>query len=52
MGGFNEQFLISIVIIMLGYLLKRVKLVKEQDGEAVARIIFNLTLPCLIIVTR
>ncbi|GAB2562685.1 AEC family transporter [Gracilibacillus alcaliphilus] len=51
MSGFNEQFLISIVIIMIGYLLKRVQLLKEKDGEAIARIVFNLTLPCLIIVT-
>ncbi|SHN35916.1 AEC family transporter [Gracilibacillus kekensis] len=51
MSGFNEQFLISIVIITIGYLLKRNNLVKEKDGEAIARIVFNLTLPCLIIVT-
>ncbi|GAE94888.1 transporter [Gracilibacillus boraciitolerans JCM 21714] len=51
MDGFNEQFLISVVIILIGYLLKRNNLVKEKDGEAVARIVFNLTLPCLIVVT-
>lgn len=51
MSGFNEQFIISIVIIGIGYLLKRCNLVKEKDGEGIARIVFNLTLPCLIIVT-
>ncbi len=51
MNGFNEQFLISIVIIAIGYVLKRFNLVKEKDGEGIARIVFNLTLPCLIIVT-
>lgn len=51
MSEFNEQFLISVLIITIGYLFKRWKLLKEQDGEAIARIIFNLTLPCLIIVT-
>ncbi|WP_066187319.1 MULTISPECIES: AEC family transporter [Gracilibacillus] len=51
MSGFNEQFLISITIVMIGYVLKRVQLVKEKDGEGIARVIFNLTLPCLIIVT-
>ncbi|UOQ47072.1 AEC family transporter [Gracilibacillus caseinilyticus] len=51
MNGFNEQFFISIVIIAIGYLLKRMNIVKEKDGEGIARVIFNLTLPCLIIVT-
>ncbi|RCW71947.1 AEC family transporter [Saliterribacillus persicus] len=51
MDSFNLQFLISIAIIALGYLLKRTNIVKESDGEGVARIIFNFTLPCLIIVT-
>ncbi|QGH37022.1 AEC family transporter [Gracilibacillus salitolerans] len=51
MSGFNEQFIISIVIIAIGYVLKRFNLVKEKDGEGIARIVFNLTLPCLIIVT-
>ncbi|MFC4403487.1 AEC family transporter [Gracilibacillus xinjiangensis] len=51
MSGFNEQFLISIFIIAVGFLLKKTNIVKEEDGEGVARIIFNLTLPCLIIVT-
>ncbi|UOQ86363.1 AEC family transporter [Gracilibacillus salinarum] len=51
MSGFNEQFFISIVIIAIGYVLKRMNIVKEKDGEGIARVIFNLTLPCLIIVT-
>ncbi|RKQ34712.1 AEC family transporter [Oceanobacillus halophilus] len=51
MSGFNEQFLYSIIIIALGYVLKRTGLIKERDGEGLARIIFNLTLPALLIVT-
>lgn len=53
MDGFNEQFLISVFIIAIGYLLKKGgNIVKEEDGgEAIARVVFNLTLPCLIIVT-
>ncbi|MBD8070113.1 AEC family transporter [Bacillus sp. PS06] len=51
MDNFNQQFLYAIVIIGLGYTLKRFNILKEQDGEGLSRIIFNLTLPALIIVT-
>ena len=51
MDSINQQFLISLTIILLGYSLKRFKILKEQDGEAMSRIIFNLTLPCLIVST-
>ncbi|MBM7602281.1 putative permease [Metabacillus crassostreae] len=51
MDSFNMQFLYCIIIIALGYLLKRRNIIKEKDGEGLARIIFNLTLPSLIIAT-
>jgi malate permease and related proteins len=51
LDNFNQQFLYAIVIIGLGYILKRFNVLKEQDGEGLSRIIFNLTLPALIIVT-
>ncbi|MGJ9457309.1 AEC family transporter [Oceanobacillus sp. CF4.6] len=51
MSGFNDQFLYSIFIIALGYILKRSNIIKEDDGEGLSRIIFNLTLPALILVT-
>ncbi|WP_112180606.1 MULTISPECIES: AEC family transporter [Paraliobacillus] len=51
MDGFNQQFIYSILIIGLGYLLKQTKIIKESDGEGLARLIFNLTLPSLIVVT-
>lgn len=51
MDGFNQQFIYSILIIGLGYLLKETKIIKESDGEGLGRVIFNLTLPSLIIVT-
>ncbi|SEP81648.1 hypothetical protein SAMN05216232_0975 [Virgibacillus subterraneus] len=51
MSGFNEQFLYAVIIIALGYTLKRFNIIKEKDGEGLARIIFNLTLPALIIVS-
>ncbi|PGT91610.1 MULTISPECIES: AEC family transporter [Bacillaceae] len=51
MGSFNLQFLYCVIIIALGYLLKRGGIIKEKDGEGLSRIIFNITLPTLIIVT-
>jgi len=45
------QFLYCIFIISLGYILKRGNIIKEKDGEGLSRIIFNLTLPSIIIVT-
>ncbi|MFT8322252.1 MAG: AEC family transporter [Bacillus sp. (in: firmicutes)] len=51
MDSFNAQFLYSVIIIALGYFFKRWNIIKEKDGEAIARVIFNITLPCLIIYT-
>nr|WP_092072392.1 AEC family transporter [Dendrosporobacter quercicolus]NSL48556.1 AEC family transporter [Dendrosporobacter quercicolus DSM 1736]SDM41272.1 hypothetical protein SAMN04488502_104178 [Dendrosporobacter quercicolus] len=51
MNNVNEQFLLSLLIIALGYMVKRLAVVKETDGEGLARIIFNITLPALIITT-
>lgn len=51
MEGFQLQFIISVFIILLGYLFKRIKILKESDGQTIARIVFNITLPALVIVT-
>ncbi len=51
LSGFNQQFIFSIIIITLGYFLKRMGWLKASDGEAISRLIFNLTLPALIIVS-
>lgn len=51
MDGFHQQFLYSLCIIALGYFTKRRGIIQESDGESVARIVFNITLPSLIIVT-
>lgn len=45
----NDQFLISVCIILLGYLAKRTRFLTEKEGESIAQIIFNITLPALII---
>lgn len=49
MSDFNQQFLMSLIIISIGYLLKRTGLIWGKDGEGFARLVFNLTLPSLII---
>lgn len=51
MENINSQFILSLSIIALGYLFKRFNVIKEKDGESMARIIFNITLPSLIINT-
>ncbi|SEN68046.1 hypothetical protein SAMN04488134_101623 [Amphibacillus marinus] len=51
MAGFNQQFILSISIIFVGFILKQTGLLKESDGEAVSRVVFNLTLPALIIIS-
>ena len=51
MSAFNQQFLMSVIIILLGYILKKIGLLKETDGSTISRLIFNLTLPALIIVS-
>lgn len=51
MSSFNEQFFYAILIITLGYTLKHFNIIKEEDGEGLSRIIFNITLPTLIIVS-
>lgn len=47
----NQEFLYIIILIGVGYLFKRLNILKETDGEVISRIIFNITLPALIIVS-
>ncbi len=45
----NYDYLFVIVIIGLGFIAKKAGLVKIHDGEGLARIVFNFTLPAVII---
>lgn len=47
----NQEFLLIIIIIAFGYLLKRLNILQEKDGEVISKIIFKITLPALVIVT-
>lgn len=49
MNTINSQFAISLSIILLGYFLKRTGVLKESDGEVISRLIFNVTLPSIVI---
>ena len=51
MGNINYQFTLSLLIIALGYLLKRLNIITQKDGETISKIIFNVTLLALIINT-
>ncbi len=49
MNTINSQFAISLSIILLGYFLKKMGVLKESDGEVISRLIFNVTLPSIVI---
>jgi len=49
MTDVNVIFLTSILIVVIGYLVKKLKILKETDGETIAKIIFNVTLPAVIL---
>lgn len=47
----HQEFLYILLIIALGYLLKHLNILKESDGEVISKIIFNISLPALVLVT-
>ena len=49
MTDVNVIFLKSILIVAIGYFVKKLKILKETDGETIAKIIFNVTLPAVIL---
>jgi predicted permease len=51
MATINIQFLLSISIIFVGYIFKRVKILSEKDGGSIAKLVINITLPALILKT-
>ena len=51
MNNPNLVFLLSLLFILLGYLLKRIRLLNEADGGTISKIILNVTLPALILRT-
>ncbi|WP_278926331.1 AEC family transporter [Staphylococcus auricularis] len=46
----TQQFIFIILLIALGYFLKRINYLKASDSKVLSTIVFNVTLPSLIIV--
>ncbi|MEJ7461866.1 AEC family transporter, partial [Staphylococcus warneri] len=46
----TEQFVMIILLIGLGYFLKRIHFVKAADSQVLATLVINVTLPSLVIV--
>nr|WP_242688935.1 AEC family transporter [Staphylococcus simiae] len=46
----TEQFTMIILLIALGYFLKRINFVKATDSQVLATLVLNVTLPSLVIV--
>lgn len=46
----TEQFIIIILLITLGYLLKRINFIKSADSQVLSTLVLNVTLPSLVIV--
>lgn len=38
-----------LLLILVGYILKLIKFLKEEDGEVIKKIVFNISLPALIL---
>ncbi len=45
----NYVFLLSLSIIIIGYIVKKVGILKEEHGRIIAKLILNVTLPALIL---
>ncbi|UDI77710.1 AEC family transporter [Staphylococcus taiwanensis] len=46
----TEQFVMIILLIALGYLLKRINFLKAADSQVLSTLVLNVTLPSLVIV--
>lgn len=49
MADVNYVFFLSLIIIALGYMIKRLNIITEENGKVVAKVIFNITLPAVIL---
>ena len=46
----TQQFIIIILLIALGYVLKRINYFKANDSQVFSTLVLNITLPSLVIV--
>ena len=49
MTSVNYIFLLSLTIIAIGYILKKLNVISEENGKTIAKVVFNVTLPALIL---
>lgn len=49
MTDVNYIFLLSLTIISIGFVLKKFKIISEENGKTIAKVVFNVTLPALIL---
>ncbi|MFX1339317.1 MAG: AEC family transporter [Promethearchaeota archaeon] len=49
MADVNYIFLLSLTIIVIGYIVKKLKIITAENGKVIAKIIFNITLPAVIL---
>lgn len=49
MADVNYIFLLSLTIIVIGFVVKKLKIITEENGKIVAKVIFNITLPAVIL---
>lgn len=45
----NLVFFLSLIIIAIGYTIKRLNIVTEEEGKGIAKLIINVTLPALVL---
>lgn len=51
MNQTNSVFIITIAIILVGFLLKKYNLISEQEGKTISKFLMHTTFPALMIVT-
>ena len=49
MADINYIFLLSLTIIVIGFIIKKLNIITEENGKIVAKLIFNVTLPAVIL---
>ena len=45
----NLVFFLSLIIIAIGYIIKKLNIVSQEEGKGIAKLILNVTLPCLVL---
>ncbi|TXT60140.1 MAG: Membrane transport protein [Promethearchaeota archaeon] len=51
MADINYIFFLSLSIIILGFIIKKLGIITEEDGKVIGKIIINVTLPALVLET-